>query len=59
MSSKSKGTKGAFGGIRGRIKKAQKRWLANRQLQMTDDQKDIMNAPTFHVTERIKDDSRK
>jgi len=61
MSSKSKGsTKGAFGGLRGKRKRAQIRYLATRGKNISapglpGSRIKIMDAPTCHVTERTKE----
>jgi hypothetical protein len=62
MSKKSKGQgqKGAFGGTKGKTKKAQMRWMANRGLKATIPSlpgsrlkiENIMDEPTTHVTQR-------
>lgn len=58
MSSKSKQsrsgnvTKGAFGGLRGKRRRAQVRYMATRQHQIPGGS--IMNQPTEHVTQRVE-----
>ena len=63
--SKSNGQKGAFGGKKGKIKKAQKRWLANRGLKEEASslpgsrlKTPIMSEKTCHVTERVSNDTQ-
>lgn len=64
MSNKSKHhTKGAFGGLRGKRKRAQVRYLASRGKNMEAPSlpgsrikvKGIMDEPTSHVTDRAEE----
>jgi|11_taG_2_1085331.scaffolds.fasta_scaffold02010_10 hypothetical protein len=60
MSSKSKGQNGAFGGKKGKVRKAQKRWMANKGLSVMSKslpgaRLKIMDEPTTHITQRSND----
>ena len=64
MSNKTKGQKGAFGGEKGRRRRAQIRYLASRGKNMEakglpGSRRKIMDEPTMHVTERMEDDTQK